>query len=175
MKKSKSLSINSGFQSKSLLSKTLNKNSALVNLNNRSQLIPTKHTLSRSPSNNHQTVNKKLNIVNPKTFNPPKQWIDVLKMDQNKKTYSKHAPIKVRKSPSKPIANTLTVNNHTFTGIWAKTLPREDVFDDGGGGDSKYDEDDKKEDRLNIHSLFEDKQNQQANNVYAYSMTPVTN
>merc|ERR1712113_1032721 len=119
IKTSKSLQINSGFQTKSLLAKTLNKNSALVNLNNRSQFEQINKGSLHSHSS-HQNVNKKME---PKTFNPPKQWLDGLKMDQNKKLYAKHSPIKIRKSPNhqKNLAKTLTVGNHTFSGIWART------------------------------------------------------
>merc|ERR1712154_57822 len=83
----------------------------------------------------------------------------------------KHAKFnrnKPSKSKQKQISNSLVVNNHTFTGIWAKTKNRGfDSFEaDDSFNEEKYDQDGQE----TIHSMFENKQNQQTSNVYAYSM-----
>ena len=163
-------------------------------------------------------------IQNPKTFNPSKQWMDALLKDipstsSNNSNASNNS--NKYKSRSKAISRnrktqqqqqqqsqqngndgTLTVNNHTFTGIWAKTLPKQPTFPDfddddlyiGSNQEKKYDENDDDDDQdedqnqnennntnkkppmkdrkktVTIHSLFERKQSQQVNNIYAYSV-----
>lgn len=213
LKSSKSLQIGSQTRAKSLLAMTLNKNSALVNLNNRSQFNtntasakyhPNAH--SKSPTNNSSWgSNNHDRIQNPKTFNPSKQWMDAMLKDATTNTSvhkykSRSKAISSKKKNQQPQQNnngTLTVNNHTFTGIWAKTLPKQQpVFPDMDDNDdedqeSKYDETNdndnksskkkkkkgtKKPPTINrkntIHSMFEQKQSQQANNIYAYSVAP---
>ena len=215
VKSSKSLQINKQYGSKGLLAMTLNKNSALVNLNNRSQFNkntashkyhPNVNVKSKSPpdNNNSEHDNIQIQIQPPKTFNPSKQWMDALLKETpanngiSHKYRTRTKAIKNRKSqPQQNTNGTLTVNNHTFTGIWAKTLPKQPSFPDFdddyvGNGDKKYDDDDdndqdqnaksnskkKKSERMDrkntvtIHSLFEQKQSQQANNIYAYSVAP---
>ena len=213
VKSSKSLQIGSQTRTKSLLAMTLNKNSALVNLNNRSQFDtnaasskyhPNAH--SKSPTNNNNWNSNNYHndrIQNPKTFNPSKQWMDAMLKETSSntnphkyKSRAKAISSNKKNKSNKPEQNngTLTVNNHTFTGIWAKTLPKQPVFpdvdqDDDEDEESKYDDNDNKSNNNNkkkkkkkkgptinrkntIHSLFEQKQSQQANNIYAYSVAP---
>ena len=237
---SKSVQINKSYHSKSLLSKTLNKNSALVNLNRKSQFntntASSKYHPKQSPSpsndNNHISWNNNNDIQNPKTFNPSKQWMDALlnsKSNEDNNNRQNRPNLSYNKYKSRPKAitgknnsnkkdepkknqnGTLTYNGHTFHGIWANTSPKQepiydyDEDDDGllGDEEKKYDinhhsDDEEEEDgdgnddgndeqkkmrkkskgkinrknTITIHSLFETKQSQQANNIYAYSVAP---
>eukprot|EP00484_Ammonia_sp_Unknown_P028438 CAMPEP_0197033494 /NCGR_PEP_ID=MMETSP1384-20130603/11887_1 /TAXON_ID=29189 /ORGANISM="Ammonia sp." /LENGTH=824 /DNA_ID=CAMNT_0042463307 /DNA_START=75 /DNA_END=2549 /DNA_ORIENTATION=+ len=219
---------NKTVQSKSLLSKTLNKNSALVNLSNHSQFESQISAAKYHPQvaideitgdldedddddDNEESVSEKKrasktrkNVATPKTYQPSKQWLDVMHSAEDKKhgkAHSNHSHsatkpkaiksnVKSGKKGNVNLSGTLVVNNHTFTGIWAKTLPKQPAFVRdryrGGDGDDEKDEEEQEQEKeddddddenekdmpMSIHGLFDRKQSEPVNNMYAYSVGP---
>ena len=99
-------------------------------------------------------------------------------MDENKKSNHKYAS-KSRATPNaiKQSKNgTLTVNNHTFSGIWAMTSPKKQSgskpFGDDEDADERKEDEEVKKEAVMVHSLFENKLSQHSNNLYAYSIAP---
>jgi len=191
IKSSGSLRIKSPFESKSVLSRTLNVHSALVSLNKR------RFEQQHGTKGHHEaTQSDSLGVKGPaaaKTFNPPKQMLDALKLDDNKrKTKGRAASNAGKGPPLKPAMNgTLTVGTHTFSGIWAKSMQSHAALSGVGGGhfdeeqrngnagtepvaaaDDKEDEESSRSGsggRLTVHHLFETKQSLQSSGHYAYS------
>merc|ERR1712083_794897 len=89
-----------------MLSRTLNINSAAVNLHR------------RRDSNDESETGSNRSVA--KTFNPPKQWLESFKLDENTSKRRKRAH-KNQSHVVKRDNGTLTVGTHTFKGIWANT------------------------------------------------------
>lgn len=171
MKSSGSLRIKSKFESKSVLSRTLNVHSALVNLNK--WRVDEEHSAKY-----HEATQSLSNSLEPsgavaaKTFNPPKEWLEALKLDENKrKTKGRAQPNTVKPSGN----GTLTVGTHTFSGIWAKTRGTNgDVDCDGGNDSNRGSQEEEDRETMFVHDLFETKQ-RVAPTSYAYSIAPKFN
>merc|ERR1719499_2655366 len=176
VKSSGSLRIKKMSESKSMLSRTLNVHSALVNLNKR-------HFDDQQGTRYHEATHSLSESIEPKpsavakTFNPPKQWLETLKLDENKRKTKGRA----QSNATKPSSNgTLTVGTHTFSGIWAKTTDSKKAGDpDGDGAEEQNrrgvqleDGDDDSAPTPTVHDLFETKQSLQTNGLYAYSVAP---
>merc|ERR1719499_972292 len=129
VKSSGSLRIKKMSESKSMLSRTLNVHSALVNLNKR-------HFDDQQGTGYHDNSLSESMEAKPsavaKTFNPPKQWLETLNLDENKRKTKRRAQSNATTKPSGH--GTLTVGTHTFSGIWAKTADSKKAGDPGNDG-----------------------------------------